>query len=204
MNKQMNALTRTVLVITGLSGMLLLNSCGPSSNESPTSEATEPDASSTVTPLNVGDIERIHRMGPYYLASQPGASDFKQLKDRGIKTVINLRPHDETPDLNEADVVEGLGFTYYNVPIPGADGLNASSIHRVRQLLKTAERPVLLHCSSANRAGSVWLPYRVLDHGVPLEKAVDEAKTIGLRSSALEKKARSYVKQQKNERSPNR
>ncbi len=181
------------VLIAGFSVMLLLNSCGPASNQSRTSESAEIDASSTLKPLNVGNVKRIHQIGPYYLASQPGASDFKLLRDEGIKTVINLRPHNETPDMDEAKIVEDLGFTYYNVPIDGADGLDASAIDRVRELLRTAERPMLLHCSSANRVGSVWFPYRVLDHNVSLTDAFDEAKTVGLRSDTLEETARAYI-----------
>jgi ubiquinone/menaquinone biosynthesis C-methylase UbiE len=51
----------------------------------------------------------------------------------------------------------------------------------------------MLHCGSANRVGAVWLTYRVLDQGVPIETAIEEAKTIGLRSPEYEAKARDYI-----------
>jgi protein tyrosine phosphatase (PTP) superfamily phosphohydrolase (DUF442 family) len=62
-----------------------------------------------------------------------------------------------------------------------------------RKQLKAAERPILLHCGSANRVGAVWLPYRVLDAGLAWDAALAEAKTIGLRTPALEAKAMDYV-----------
>ncbi len=196
MNDRMNSLPSVFQVIGGFSVMLLLISCAPTPDDSTPSGSSEIEASAAVTPLSIGNITRIHRVGPFYLASQPGASDFKLLRDEGVQTVINLRPQAETPDMNEADVVENLGFTYYNVPIDGPNGLDATAINRVRELLRTADRPILLHCSSANRVGSVWFPFRVLDHNLPLETAVDEAKITGLRSSRLEKTARRYINEQ--------
>ncbi len=63
-----------------------------------------------------------------------------------------------------------------------------SAINRVRELLRSVERPVLVHYSSANRIGSVWIPYRVLSDHIPLKDAVDEAKTISPGTAVLQKK----------------
>jgi len=65
---------------------------------------------------------------------------------------------------------------------------------KARKLLRTSEKPILLHCSSANRVGAVWIPFRALDMGIPLEQAVEEAKTIGLKTPAYEEIARQYVR----------
>jgi hypothetical protein len=51
-----------------------------------------------------------------------------------------------------------------------------------------------LHCGSSNRVGAVWLPWRVLDGGVEVEKAVAEAKPIGLKKAEYEEKALDYIK----------
>ncbi|MDF1813784.1 MAG: DUF3365 domain-containing protein, partial [Verrucomicrobiales bacterium] len=63
----------------------------------------------------------------------------------------------------------------------------------VRATLQTAPRPLLLHCGSSNRAGAVWLAARALDQGVELEKAVEDAKLVGLKKEAYEEKARAYI-----------
>ena len=64
---------------------------------------------------------------------------------------------------------------------------------QAREQLKTAERPILLHCASANRVGAVWLPYRVLDGGLSWDHALAEAKTVGLKSPDYEAKAKDYI-----------
>jgi len=53
--------------------------------------------------------------------------------------------------------------------------------------------PILLHCSSANRVGAIWLAHRVLDDGLPYGDALVEAETVGLKSSAFRDRAKAYI-----------
>ena len=138
----------------------------------------------------------MHTFQGVFLASQPSASDFEQAKKGGVKTVINLRQPGEQEGFNEKKFIEGLALTYHNVPWNGPDELTDAKFDQVRTLLREAERPILLHCSSANRVGAMWLAYRVLDDGATIDKATQEAKTIGLRSPDLEARAMNYIKQQ--------
>jgi protein tyrosine phosphatase (PTP) superfamily phosphohydrolase (DUF442 family) len=62
-----------------------------------------------------------------------------------------------------------------------------------RKLLVEAERPILVHCASANRTGAIWLVFRVLDTGLEYDAALAEAKQSGLRSAAFEAKAKGYI-----------
>lgn len=147
----------------------------------------------TLEPATCGAIQRLHRFGAVYLASQPGAADLEAARTAGVKTVINLRPAKEQADFDEKAAVSALGLAYVNLPISGPADLSDEVFAEARTLLNGAERPLLLHCASANRVGAVWIPWRVLDGGLGLEEAVAEAKTIGLRSPELESRARDYV-----------
>lgn len=151
-------------------------------------------ASEKLEPYECGTITRLHTRDGVFLASQPQPSDFEQAHKGGVKSVINLRHPSENTEFDEPAVVAGLGLNYYNLPWNGPDELTAKVFSDSRHLLKTVERPVLLHCSSANRVGAVWIPYRVLDEGADLETAVEEARVIGLKSPDYETKARDYVK----------
>lgn len=153
-------------------------------------ETTTP--SNRLEPYDCADVTQIHTLGQFFLASQPSPEGFKKAKKGGIQTVINLRHSGET-EFNEEEVVTSLGMKYHSVPWNGPDELTPEVFEKSRTLLRSAEGPTLLHCSSANRVGAVWIPYRVIDMGVPLEQAVQEAKTIGLKTPAYETKARDYV-----------
>ncbi len=153
-------------------------------------------ASSTaeqLAPAQCGSIAQLHSFGSVLLASQPESADFALLQQRGVKTVINLRRPTELKDFDEKQVVESAGMVYVNLPIGGPTDLNDALFDALRAELKTAARPILVHCASANRVGAVWLPYRVLDGGLSYEAALAEAKTVGLSNGALEAKAREYI-----------
>ncbi len=184
---------RTLIVgVVAVTILMLGSACAGSSNGGNTTDKTD----STVEPVSVGSTKRVHRIGEesLYVASQPGMGDFDEIQSRGIKTVINLRRPEETPEMNEEKTVTGLGMTYVNPGFSSPDALSTEIFDTVREQLRSAERPLFLHCSSANRASATWLPYRVLDQDVSLDQAVKEAETMGLRSPALKKKALEYIK----------
>jgi uncharacterized protein (TIGR01244 family) len=147
----------------------------------------------TLEPYTCGSIQRLHTYGGVFLASQPAPEDFAQAKAGGVRTVINLRRDDEQPGFDERAHVEGLGLAYAQVPFNSEAELTDAVFDRGRELLESAERPILLHCASANRVGALWLPWRVLDGGLSVEAALAEAKTVGLKSPAYEAKALDYI-----------
>ena len=146
-------------------------------------------------PYSCGSIQRLHTYQGIFLASQPQQADLERAAQGGIKTVINLRLPDEVKDFDEEQVVTDLDMTYHN---PGFDGpamLTDAIFDRVRgHLNDAAQKPMLIHCSSANRVGAIWLAHRVLDSGLTMDQALAEAKTVGLKLPAYEEKAKNYIK----------
>lgn len=174
---------------------LFLSACASKEAAGPVAKAASPAAAPvTLAPASCGGIAKLHAFGDVWLASQPTAADLEAAKAQGIKSVVNLRPRGEQADFDEQDFVSGLGLTYLNLPISGPSDLTDENLTRAREALRSAGRPLLLHCASANRVGAVWIPWRVLDGGLGIDAAVAEAKTIGLKSPELEAKARDYVK----------
>lgn len=158
------------------------------------SEAHTPPTTDVLEPYQCGSVQRMHTYQGVFLASQPAAADFGQASKGGVKTVINLRTASEQPDFDERATVEGLGLTYLHLPFNGEAELTDDVFARSREMLKTAQRPILLHCASANRVGALWLAHRVLDGGLTIEQAKAEAKVVGLKSPGYEAKAVDYVK----------
>jgi uncharacterized protein (TIGR01244 family) len=194
----MNRLKGSLSLMAAGIGFALLSGCTRAATESGEVEMAAEEHRAITTerlePYECGTITRLHTMGGVFLASQPQPSDIEQAKKGGVKSVINLRHREENTDFDEQAVVADLGLNYYNLPWNGPDELNDQIFDDSRKLLNTVERPILLHCSSANRVGAVWIPWRVLDGGADIEEAVAEAKVIGLKSPDYETKARDYVK----------
>lgn len=160
-------------------------------------KAAEADQPAELEPADLGSVEQAHRAGDLYLAGQPSEDDIARWARKGYKTVVNLRSTAEMDELgwDEGRTVRVAGMDYIEVPFRSADELTDDMFYQVRKLLRDpTRRPLVLHCASSNRVGAVWLPYRVLDEGVPMDDALDDAARAGLRSSDLAAKARDYIR----------
>ncbi len=91
-----------------------------------------------------------------YRAGQPTNEEFRALAKKGIEHVINLRPPQETPNINEAAQVTLAGMAYYNIPISNADDLTFENVKAIDNILsKINDEKVLVHCASSNRVGAI-------------------------------------------------
>jgi uncharacterized protein (TIGR01244 family) len=135
---------------------------------------TPPDALSQL-PAHIAVDSRLH------VSAQPTAEAFMNLPAAGVRTVINLRPAGETPDLDEKSIVEKAGMKYRALPIAGAAGLTRDNVALFDRILaETGEGKVLMHCGSGNRVGAMMA---LRAHWVQ-GKSAEEALVIG-RSSGL-------------------
>ncbi len=177
--------------------LLLLPACSDKPEKDapkPAPTDAKPQAShDKLGPAQIGDM-KVQKFGGIYLGGQPSDDDLKQFDAAGVKTVINLRPAAENPKSDEAKFCESIGIDhYYNPAFDSPDSLSDPIFTRVRDLLTNKNnQPLLLHCASGNRVGAVWLAHRVLDDGVPYEKALEEAKAIGMKPQ-YEARVKQYI-----------
>ncbi len=163
----------------------------------PFAPAALQDEVHAVEPAELGQAKNVHRAGSLWFAGQFEQADIEVLKAAGIARVISVRTDGEVP-WDERGLVEGAGLDFVNVPFRDPELLSDAIFGEIRALLRQQEGPTLLHCGSANRAGAAWLPFRVLDQGVPVETALAEAREIGMRTPHYEGKALAYIERQSN------
>lgn len=150
-----------------------------------------------VEKAELGDTKNVTQVGNLYLAGQPTPADVDVIRAAGIKHVITLRTGGEI-DWNEKAAIEAAGMKFHAVEFRKPEELTDEVFDEIRQLLAaTANEKVLLHCGSANRVGAVWSTYRALDQGVNAERAMEEAKRVGLRSEGYEQRAEEYISNHK-------
>jgi len=113
-----------------------------------------------------------------HASGQPSAEALAQLPAAGITTVIDLRPDQETPELDEKSVATSAGLKYRALPIAGVADLTRENVARFDQLLKeTAAENVLIHCASGNRVGAMlalqarWVQGRSAEEALAIGKA---------------------------------
>ena len=149
-------------------------------------------AAKPVEKAELGETRNVHRCGELFLAGQFGPQDIAKIKAAGITRVISLRTNGEI-DWNQKKALDEADLEFIVVPFRAPEDLTDDVFDKVRDLLDNSDQPTLFHCGSANRVGGVWMARRVLDEGVDLETAAKEAKTIGLRNTEYEQKAREYI-----------
>ncbi len=131
-----------------------------------------------------------------WTGGQPTMEHLAKLKEAGVKTIINLRPHNEYKEgAEEEATAKTLGFRYLNIPIV----YNQPKDEDADEFLKVTDETVgkelvFIHCAAAIRVSAFWMIRRVLRDGWTYEKAFEEADKIGLRNRQhLIQFAKSYI-----------
>ncbi len=104
-----------------------------------------------------------------YRSEQPSQRGFQEIRDAGIRTVLNLR--DRSTD---APLLQGLGLDLVEVPMT-AGNFTETDIIKALKVIRDARKPVLIHCQrGADRTGVVAAMYRIVCEGWTKDDAIDE------------------------------
>lgn len=118
-----------------------------------------------------------------------------EIKKLGFASVINLR-RDGEPGVDIAaarNTASAHGLKYVHIPVDSSNPSAASVEEFLKAVGDPANQPTYIHCGTANRVAAMWLIKRVVVDGWDVQRATDEATTIGLTSPTLKKFALDYV-----------
>ncbi len=162
---------------------------GPSAATTPTS----PPAAPAALPADLQGLLNAHQPEPQLLVSgQPTAAEIAALGRAGYRSVIDLRPPQEARGFDEKAAVATAGLRYENLPVT-LPTLDAAAVDRFLAVFRSAPRPVLLHCATANRAGALYYAWLVLERGVEPGAALERARAAGLQHPELVTKISAVV-----------
>jgi uncharacterized protein (TIGR01244 family) len=133
---------------------------------------------------NLGITNAVEAEPGLLIAGQPTAQQIKAAGKAGYRTVFDLRSRIEDRGFDEEKVAGKAKLAYTNVEVT-PDALTQSKVLYFLMMLREAERPVLLHCSTGNRAGAFYYSWLVLEKGVPEAQALEQAMAAGLRDPLL-------------------
>lgn len=110
--------------------------------------------------------------------SQPNARGVAWLKQRGVKTVINLRRFHGT---SEQARVEAAGMRYVHIPLEASDPPRPEQISYFLQLVNDpAQGPLFVHCAQGvDRTGTMLAIYRMEVQGWSNIEAFAEMMSFG-------------------------
>jgi protein tyrosine phosphatase (PTP) superfamily phosphohydrolase (DUF442 family) len=109
-----------------------------------------------------------------YRSEQPTREGFKEIRAKGIKSVINLRF-----EHTDAALVKGLDLVLIEVRMTAWD-FSEDDVVRALKAIESAPKPVLVHCQhGSDRTGLIVAMYRVVYLNWPKEEALAEMKRGG-------------------------
>jgi len=123
-----------------------------------------------------------------FIGGQPTERALRELRDRGVTTVVNLRsPEEMTRSVryDEEALVRSLGMRYVYLPMRGTEALpySPAAVRAFAEAMEGAEGKVLLHCTIAWRASHLWAAYLIEVRQVPVATALRQARLVNLMDS---------------------
>ena len=119
-----------------------------------------------------------------FIGGQPTEKALRELKAKGVTTVVNLRMPEEMARVgfDEAALVRDLGIKYVHIPMRGtADHpYGPKELDTFAAAMASADGRVLLHCTIAWRASHLWAAYLIRERKVPVAEALAQTRMINL------------------------
>ena len=119
-----------------------------------------------------------------FIAGQPTGKGLRELRSRGVTTVVNLRTPPEMAKVpfDEARLARELGMDYINIPVRGTKDMpySPAALKQFADAMTDAKGKVLLHCTVAWRASHLWAVYLIQYRNVPVATALKDARMINL------------------------
>ncbi len=114
--------------------------------------------------------------GKMWRTYQPSPADLKKWKDKGVKTVINLRGDNPSGFFFlEEDACKKLGLKLINFRVYSREAPSNEILHGARKLFDEVEYPAIMHCKSgADRAGMMSVLYLFFHEGRPLDETLQQ------------------------------
>ena len=106
-------------------------------------------------------------------ANQPWPFQVKAWRDRGIKTIVNLRHGVDAHHVLEKDACERYGVKQVHFVVFSREVPSRAQVLSAKQLFEELEYPAMMHCKSgADRAGVMSVLYMHFRQKKPISEAI--------------------------------
>jgi protein tyrosine phosphatase (PTP) superfamily phosphohydrolase (DUF442 family) len=136
------------------------------------------------TDLDSGpELEGVRKLyvvdGKVWRGAQPGDVGFRSLAERGVTTVVDLRP---SPDARAQDEkLRALGMEPVHLPVTDGRPPSPEQVEQLVAIARASEGRVFLHCGEGvGRAGTMSSAYKVTTGNADATEALRESLAIGV------------------------
>ena len=149
---------------------------GPGAPEpdGPTATAERPEK--WAQPLELPGCPNLHKVSDdLYRGAQPTAEGMKQLKELGVRTIVNLRSFH-----SDRDEMGDLQFNYEHISMKAWHAEDEDIVRFLKIVSDEGNAPVFVHCEhGADRTGTMCAVYRIAVQGWSREDALEEMRDGG-------------------------
>ena len=164
----MNIQIRKITLLLMACLTALLSSCNSLPDENPRPQHW-------ATSVSAKHLENFYRVtDDIYRSAQPSKEGMRELEEKGIKTILNLRSlHDDRK------LAQGTGLKIVDLPMM-ANNISQDELFNALEFIKEGEKPILVHCKhGADRTGAVIAAYRIIEQHWTKEDAIREMRRGG-------------------------
>jgi len=143
------------------------------------------------TPIHIDNFGRVDSV--LYRGAQPEGSDYQDLKQLGVKSIINLTSDDA--EANEKATAESAGMNYLQIPMTTHTPPTSEQLSEfLRVVNDPASQPVYVHCvGGRHRTGVMTAVYRMTHDGWTAEQAFKEMKQYNFGADFLHAEFKNFV-----------
>jgi protein tyrosine phosphatase (PTP) superfamily phosphohydrolase (DUF442 family) len=179
------------LVSIGAVALFLQISCGPGRVDNGRGEQhCLGQPAEWATPISRDGLPNFHKVSQdLYRGAQPTSTGIKQLKDMGIKTIVNLRSfHSDRDEIGDVEIV------YEHIRMKAWHPEEEDVVRFLKIVTNKEKTPVFVHCQhGSDRTGLMCAIYRVAICGWSKESAADEMINGGFGFHPIWKNLRDYL-----------
>jgi protein tyrosine/serine phosphatase len=154
----------------------------------PNVRIAEPSETTAIRIDNFGRVDSV-----LYRGAQPAGRDYQDLKQLGVKSIINLTSDDS--DASEKTMTESAGMTYVQIPMTTHTPPTAAQLGEFLRIVNDpASQPVYVHCvGGRHRTGVMTAVYRMTHDGWTPDRAFKEMKQYNFGADFLHNEFKEFV-----------
>jgi tyrosine-protein phosphatase SIW14 len=154
----------------------------------PNARVAEPAELPAIRIDNFGRVDSV-----LYRGAQPAGRDYQDLKQLGVKSIVNLTSDDS--DASEKAMTEGAGMTYVQIPMTTHTPPTAAQLGEFLRIVNDpASQPVYVHCvGGRHRTGVMAAVYRMTHDGWTADRAFKEMKQYNFGADFLHNEFKDFV-----------
>lgn len=145
-------------------------------------------------PVEIAGVKNAVQDDRVYIAGAPTEAGLREMKSRGVTTVIDLRGEQEGASQERA-YAESMGLSYIHIPMKSDQMTPEQARAVVEGFEKHKGERILLHCAGGNRAGAAYGAYLGVSGKCSAEEALRAAEKAGMKNEGLKSQTKARIEE---------